>query len=51
MLDAPSFIQILGNFGFPIAIATYLLLRFEKRLESLKTSIDNLAQTFSKIEK
>lgn len=25
----------IGNFGFPIAITIYLLLRFEKKLETL----------------
>ena len=39
-----EFIQIIGNFGFPVAIAIYLLVRFENRLESLRTSIENLSK-------
>lgn len=39
-----EFIQIIGNFGFPAAIAIYLLVRFENRLESLRTSVENLSK-------
>lgn len=35
---------IIGNFGFPIAITMYLLLRFEKKIESLQSAIENLIQ-------
>ena len=31
---------VIGNFGFPIAVAGYLLFRFEKKIEALNTSID-----------
>lgn len=31
-----EFLQILTNFGFPIALSCYLLLRFEKILNDLK---------------
>lgn len=31
-----------GNFGFPIVITGYLLLRFEKKLDSLNTTIQEL---------
>jgi len=31
-----DFLQILTNFGFPIALSCYLLLRFEKILNDLK---------------
>ena len=30
-----DFFQILSNFGFPVAVASYLLFRFEKKLEEL----------------
>ena len=37
-----EFFQILTNFGFPIALSCYLLLRFEKILDSLRTEISTL---------
>jgi hypothetical protein len=30
-----DFFTIISNFGFPVAVASYLLFRFEKKLESL----------------
>jgi hypothetical protein len=30
-----SFFNIIGSFGFPVAVASYLLFRFEKKLEDL----------------
>ncbi|MGZ9869915.1 YvrJ family protein, partial [Priestia endophytica] len=29
----------MGNFGFPVVIAVYLLLRFEKKIEELTEKI------------
>ncbi|MFJ7734496.1 YvrJ family protein [Lysinibacillus sp. NPDC097231] len=46
-----DFMQIIGNFGFPVAITIYLLVRFENRLESLRTSIDNLTKIIADLEK
>jgi peptidoglycan hydrolase CwlO-like protein len=37
-----AFFQILTNFGFPIALSVYLLLRFEKILEGLQKTITEL---------
>ncbi|WP_081890309.1 YvrJ family protein [Paenibacillus tyrfis] len=37
-------INAISNFGFPIVITGYLLLRFEKKIENLNDSIQNLAQ-------
>jgi hypothetical protein len=37
-------ITAIGNFGFPIVITAYLLLRFEKKLEHLNESILALVQ-------
>ena len=45
-----EFIQIIGNFGFPAAVAIYLLVRFENRLELLRTSIDNLTKNIDNHE-
>lgn len=33
-----EFVQILQSFGFPVALACYLLLRFEKKIDALETS-------------
>lgn len=35
-----DFVNILGNFGFPIAITVYLLFRFEKKLDKLEVTND-----------
>ncbi|ASI76637.1 MULTISPECIES: YvrJ family protein [Bacillus] len=32
----------IGNFGFPVALAVYLLIRFEKKLERLTDVIETL---------
>ena len=45
-----EFIQIIGNFGFPVAVTIYLLVRFENRLELLRTSIDNLSKNIDNHE-
>lgn len=37
-----EFVTILSNFGFPVAVACYLLFRFEKKLEALETVIREL---------
>jgi hypothetical protein len=34
----------IGNFGFPLVLATYLLLRFEKKIENLTSSITELKE-------
>ncbi|WP_353893723.1 YvrJ family protein [Proteinivorax hydrogeniformans] len=39
--------DVIANFGFPIAITIYLLVRMEKRLERLTESIYQLAKTIS----
>lgn len=36
---------LLGNLGFPIVVAGYLLLRFEKKIESLTEAISALKDT------
>lgn len=44
MIEMPQWIMILGNFGFPIAITIYLLIRFERKLEKLEQVIINLGE-------
>jgi hypothetical protein len=34
----------IGNFGFPIVLTAYLLTRFEKKLENLNNTIQDLTQ-------
>jgi len=42
MVDMEIF-QLIGNFGFPIALAVYLLVRFEAKIDGLKHAINHLA--------
>jgi hypothetical protein len=39
--------NLLGNFGFPIVMTGYLMLRFEKRIEILTEAISDLKNTCS----
>lgn len=36
------FVSAIGNFGFPLVLAVYLLLRFEKKIEGLTEAIREL---------
>lgn len=42
MHDANNWVLLLGNFGFPILIAVYLLIRFERKIEALTSVIIEL---------
>ncbi|WP_066367153.1 YvrJ family protein [Neobacillus fumarioli] len=42
--DLPQWISILGNFGFPICISIYLLIRFENKLEHFGEILTQLAE-------
>ena len=37
-------LKLVGNFGFPIAVSAYLLVRIEGKLNELSTSITELAK-------
>jgi len=39
-----SILQAIGNFGFPIVVTAYLLVRIESKLEALTASINELAR-------
>ncbi|MED3778402.1 YvrJ family protein [Geobacillus stearothermophilus] len=39
--------NLIENFGFPIVVTAYLLLRFEKRIEMLTEVISELKNTCS----
>lgn len=42
-----DFLKMVSNLGFPIAVATYLLIRIEGKLDNLSTSINQLATILS----
>lgn len=50
-MDANQLFQLIGSFGFPVAVATYLLIKLNptiqehtKALESLKDAIARICQ-------
>ena len=48
-IDAPIWVSIIGNFGFPIAITVYLFIRFERKLGDLENVITNLSETIKQL--
>ncbi|MBB2480726.1 YvrJ family protein [Bacillus sp. APMAM] len=36
------YFSLIGNFGFPVGLTIYLLLRFEKKIERLTEAIERL---------
>lgn len=47
--NIPSWIRIIGNLGFPIAITVYLFVRFERKLDGLEKVIMGLSTVILKI--
>ena len=45
-----DFFTIISNFGFPVAVASYLLFRFEKKLENLETTNGNLIKEIEELK-
>lgn len=45
-----DFFQILSQFGFPIAVASYLLFRFEKKLETLWQTNEKLVDIINSLK-
>lgn len=41
-MDVNSFASIVGNLGFPVVITAYVLIKLEKQLSSLTSSINKL---------
>ncbi len=41
-MDINELVSLIGNVGFPVAVSAYLLIRLEKQLNSLSTSINKL---------
>lgn len=40
--------MLIGNFGFPVAVSIYLLVRLEGKLETLTESIRSLSEALLK---
>lgn len=51
MTSLNEWVFILGNFGFPVVVAVYLLIRFEKKIEVLTAIINELKNTLTKRNK
>lgn len=47
----PQWIMIVGNFGFPIAITIYLLVRFEGKIDNLQGAILQLGEIIKDLRK
>ncbi|MBD1221520.1 YvrJ family protein [Virgibacillus halodenitrificans] len=47
--NIPTWISIIGNFGFPIAITVYLFVRFERKLDDLEKIILKLSTVIKKL--
>lgn len=42
MGSIPDWAMLIGNVGFPVIVAVYLLIRFEKRIENLTKALHSL---------
>lgn len=49
--DLTQWVTLLGNFGFPICISIYLLVRFEAKLENLGEIITQLTEVIKETKK
>lgn len=45
-----EFVNIISNFGFPVAISCYLLFRFEKKLDNLENTNDKMIEEIKRME-
>ena len=45
-----DFFNIVGSFGFPVAVASYLLFRFEKKLEMLAQNNTDLCTQIKELK-
>ncbi len=43
-------LKLVGNFGFPIVVSAYLLVRIEGKINDLSTSITDLAKAIAVLE-
>lgn len=42
-------LKAIANWGFPIVVSVYLLVRIETKLEKLESAINNLSLTIARI--
>ena len=49
-LGMEDILKLVGNFGFPIVVSAYLLVRIEGKLNELSTSIMELAKAIAVLE-
>ncbi|MCL6477429.1 MAG: YvrJ family protein [Peptococcaceae bacterium] len=47
--DVPTWVNIMANFGFPILVALYLLMRFENKIDNLERTIHKLIDVIKEI--
>lgn len=45
-----DFLKLVGNFGFPMVVSAYLLVRIEGKLNALSSSITELAKAIAVLE-
>ena len=43
-------LKLIGNFGFPIVVSAYLLVRIEGKINDLSASITDLAKAIAVLE-
>ncbi|MFK5709618.1 MULTISPECIES: YvrJ family protein [Lysinibacillus] len=51
IIEPSEWLTIIGNFGFPIAITIYLFIRFEKKIENLELSINQLSEVIKDLRR
>ena len=51
MEELSLWFQAVGNFGFPIAITAYLLLRFERKIVDMQNKIHELVKVTERMER
>jgi hypothetical protein len=49
-MDVDAVTQLIGNFGFPIVVSAYLLIRIEGKLGDLTSSITELAKVVAALK-
>ncbi|MDA7026586.1 YvrJ family protein [Bacillus sp. CLL-7-23] len=50
-LEIEQLLSQIGNFGFPLILAIYLLFRFEKKIEKLTEVISKLENNIKELKK
>ena len=50
-MEAQELFTAIGNFGFPIVLSWYLLLRMEQRLDKLTSCLNELSRALLKNNK